>query len=159
MNIKVGKFNLNIEKKYLLVILLLLIIIVSLLIYNSQKTVTLNCSVEREKYTSSVTENYEATFKNNKLIKLIVKYKIVPDEEYYTTIDNLYQTYEESLSKLKLAGGYDYTLTKTDSDVEYTVTIDMKKIPLTTEMAIGYDEDWKLNDFKKNLEKYDFKCK
>lgn len=117
------------------------------------------CTLKNSNDSGSFTSVYSGNFKNDQLDTLIIDYKNEPTSSYLDMIDAIYNNYERQLKELKSAGGYNYKLNKDKKYVSYKVTIDINKIPDSTKEVVGFNNEWSLEKFKKNLEDNGFECK
>lgn len=160
MKIHLGNKDVEISKTYLVLgILFILTIILLLLKGGSSKNVELICTNLSSNTTGEFKEIYKGIFKNDKLDTLIVEYTNKPTSDYLDMIDDIYKNYDSQLTNLKEAGGYTYQISKDDKSVYFKSTIKLKDIPDSTKNLVGFNNDWNLKDFKKNLEDNKFECK
>ena len=150
MNINLGNKKLNISKTYLVLGIILVLSVILILIVGNKKN---------SNDSGSFTSVYSGNFKNDQLDTLIIDYKNEPTSSYLDMIDAIYNNYERQLKELKSAGGYNYKLNKDKKYVSYKVTIDINKIPDSTKEVVGFNNEWSLEKFKKNLEDNGFECK
>lgn len=155
------KFNfqgkeINIDKRYIVIscILLFALLLILLLPKNNK----LDCVLDSSNSTGDFHRTYTATFEKGKLNTLIFELKNEPSDNYMDMINAIYDNYQNQLTTLKNAGGYDFDLKKGTDYVSYKVTIDLNEIPESTENIINYSKDWNYKDFKKDLESVGYKC-
>lgn len=160
MDINLGNKKLNISKTYLVLgIVLVLSVILILIVGNKKNSNSIMCTLKNSNDSGSFTTVYSGNFKNDQLNTLTIDYKNEPTSSYLYMIDDIYNNYERQLSELKSAGGYNYKLNKDKKYVSYKVTIDINKIPDSTKEVVGFNNEWSLEKFKKNLEDNGFECK
>ena len=158
MTFNLNDKEINIDKKYLIIGGIVVIALIVLLFF-IPKTTKLKCTKIEEKYLTSSKEVYTATFKNNQLSTLVIDFTYTLDEDYMHMFDEVYDHYSANLEELKSGGGYKYKLEKGDDFIHYVSTINMNKIPNSTKDAVGFNNKWKYEYVKDNLEKFDFVCK
>lgn len=158
MNINLQGKEIIIDKKYIVLGIIVLLAIILLLMFSKNNN-KLECVQDKDFGRFKTTEKYTASFNNNKLSKLNIYEKTTFSNDYLELIDVNYNIYSKQLEALKNAGGYNYTLEKGDDFVLYNSTIDLNKIPDSTKIAVGFNNEWNYEDFKNNLEKNGFNCK
>ncbi|MEG1647903.1 MAG: hypothetical protein RR325_03975 [Bacilli bacterium] len=159
MNIKFKNKEFTIKKIYLIISGVILILIILLTIFSCNANKKLNCKSNINGSTSIIEKKYNATFKNNKLSKMVVSYKNTPTGNFQYMLNDIYENYDGQLKKLKNAGGYNYTINKGSDYVFYESEINLNKIPDSTKSAVGYNNMWTYKEFKTDLEKNGFTCK
>lgn len=151
--------EINIDKKYLMIAAVLIIVCLVLLLIPKNKSVLMECTANKSDMFFVTEEKYVATFKSDKLDKLVISVKNNLTDNYIHMLDVLYEDYEEQLKNLKNNGGYDYKIEKGSNFISFESTVNLNKIPDSTKTLVGFNNEWNYEDFKKNLEDNDFTCK